>query len=686
MAITQLVDERIEFLRRERAELDALRTSLEKQQAELDKKQQEQDNLIGPLIDRKEALLREIEDSTVRAEALRAERNASIETFGVEMDGIFAEKNADGIAHAKELQLKIASLSKTKLELEESLQNLREEVGGLEEKSDRDMTRIIEEKESLLNRTRAENEANIKDMNLAHSIAQAELSRQKKELENEIAALEQTKEIEWSKIQAEVSRYKTTQFAETDALKGEIVGEAEAERARILGDLRTEEKRLQTELAQSRREWERELLELEGRKKQLTDETKLLEFEYEKAKSEIQIKHEKDLVDAAKELETVKAEGYAKVEEERALATFEWKRQAAEEKSRHIDDIAALDVAVQELTGKRDAVLKDIDSLQARFDQRRAEDDAELALLKTERMCEIDEHRLDRLKEIEDLRQTRVAELETYYIERVRNLDAAKEEKLFAARQIMDSAEKEAQALRQQRNSLEMELSKLRTERDKITEENSALDKKAFMERQLELEKYTAEKMFEAEKVIALKMVEGEERAKRLHEDNRELEERLTNEIASVRAGLLDLKHEKATIEAELNLQKELRLTELKKETIVAQDELSKLKLAKYKEIEAELESYKEVRFDSVKKDIERMTTTSHKQFDELVELNREYNTRMLALQELALQVESDKRNINVMEQQIALLQEQLNNYTDVEAENHKLSLRLVELERALQV
>ena len=123
----------------------------------------------------------------------------------------------------------------------------------------------------------------------------------------------------------------------------------------------------------------------------------------------------------------------------------------------------------------------------------------------------------------------------------------------------------------------------------------------------------------------------------------------------------------------------EEKVAALKKDVLKEQSEEQKQKVIRLKEIEKYLADYKNERLETVKEEIEKMTKTSYKQHDELAELNEEYHKKMVALQEKEYKVETDRRSVDLLEQQVALLQEQIARFTDVEAENHRLSMKLAQ-------
>ena len=679
--ITQIVDGRIEQLRKERAELDELRASLEQREAELISREQHLKDDITPLADRKASLMKEIEDATAEVERLRAERYTSIENFGDEISKLQAEKNAEGIALSKQLQAEINILVKAKADAEEELEILNREITEARQKAESEKTRIASEKESFLTRTRAERETALKEINLAHSLALADSDRVKKELEDEIAALTQTKAIEWNKIQAEISRYRTEQLAELSAEREQFLAEAEKEKSEFRAALRAEERNRMEEISRQQRDRDREDLRLHAEKQRILDEIKLLEYEYEKAKSDNIVKLERFRLDQHKELEAERTEALARLADEQAVQAAEWKKQAAELRDNHRAEIAGLEKEIAEAESKKSALLMDIDRLEVMFNQARAENEAALETLRGEKLKEIDELRFHRLTEVENLRQKRIEDLENAYFEKATAFEAARAEKLEAALAALRSAEADLEAVKHRRYAAESEIEILRTESEKIKEENAALLKAAILERQLESEKYTNIKLSEIENICASRLSHAEELAKRMTAEAFETESRLKAERKVAAEELAELRMKASNLESELALQKEERLAEIQKDIIAAMEDVSKLKLSKLSEIEEYLEKYKQERLEAIQKDFERQVGENTRQVDELAVLNNDYNKRMKELQALSLKLEADNRNIAFKDQQISLLQDQLRNYAELEAENHALTMRLAKVD-----
>ena len=271
MAISQIVDEQIKQIRKERAELDELRASLERRSQEISIRE------AAPVVpmdlsaeeDRKATLLKEISALTTETERLRAERDSSIESFGGELKKVHAEKTAESAAQVKQLQNELNYLIQGKTDLE------------------------------------------------------AEVAQ----LKDELANLEQTKKIEWNKLQTEISRSRVEQEAELDERREKFLADLEKEKAVVKDGLRTVVRKERADISAEKREWEKEILECQKEKQKIQDETKFLEYEYEKAKSENILKLEKTRVDDEKQLAASRADALVELEKLRL------------EKMKEIDDM-----------------------------------------------------------------------------------------------------------------------------------------------------------------------------------------------------------------------------------------------------------------------------------------------------------------------------------------------------------
>ena len=670
-AISQIVDERIEQIRKERAELDELRASLEKKEAEIQRREQEQDEDLGASSERKEHLVRELDNLTQEIERLREERNLSIESFGGELSKVHEERTAESSAHVKQLQNEIAFLLNGKEELETEIERVREELSELQEKARRDQTRVIEEKEALLTRTRAEREASLRELNLEHSVAVADLEGKKKELENEVYAMEQTRDIEWNKIQVEVSRYKTTQLAELNAQREEFLSELEKEKSAAEEGVRNQKHQQRAEISAERREWDKEIIKFESEKQKILDDMKLLDYEYEKCKADNILKIEKARVDEDKALEAYRAEALATLEEEQNNIIAAHRKEVAEIKSRIREEMANAENELNDYELRKSTIISEIDGLNTKFEQARTDNEATLEIIRSEKMREIDEQRLERIREIEVTRQERIGALETSYLEKAEYFENARMAKLNACRDEIVKTESEIAKLKHEEHSLTRTVEALRLEGNKIKEENEALEKNAIIERKLELETLANAKLAEVEEICKNRISAADERVTQLEADSHITMKTLAEDIATNTETLIELRRQISAQKLELEQQKTEKLAEMEQEKIIALDEVSKKKIDMLSGMDEYLENYKAERMENIRNDIARQSKMSYKQRDELVALNEDYNKRMVELQKLSLMLETEKENVGFKDEQIRVLQKQ----------NQDMALRLTELE-----
>ncbi|MCL1846286.1 MAG: hypothetical protein FWF77_10325 [Defluviitaleaceae bacterium] len=653
-AISQIVDEQIKQIRKERAELDELRASLERKDDDLSRREIEQSEDTSS--ERKASLQKEIEDLTAEVKRLRTERDSSIDSFGGEISKVHDEKNAEQAAQVKQYQSEIAFLMKGRADLEDEIEKLRVQLSDMDEKSKKEQARILDEKDSLVSRARDERESSLKEINLAHSVAVAELERKRKELENDVAEMEQNKNIEWNKIQAEISRHKTMQLAELDATREQFLSDLEKEKEKLNAELRVEERKQRSEVAAERREWEREIIKIQAEKQKAMDEIKILEYDQEKMKSEFVIKTEKARLDEEKLAEAKRLEASANLDDELARLTAEYKKEVALEKIHLREQVTALEAEITDAETRKALVLSEITTLDARFEQRRAENENQLEELRLERLKETDEKCVARLAEIESLRQVRIAALEEAYLEKSGAFENARAERLEECARDIKTAEAELALVKQERWGVEKEIENLRLEGIKIKEENDALLKTAVTERRIELEKMQSFKLTEVEGICDARIAAANERTRQIEADGNAAEEKLAADIAESQETLLQLRKMSTAQKLELDRQKSEKLEEIEKAASDALDVYSKMKLTKMSEIEKELEQYRRERLDAIKEDIERQSKAQYKQLDELVTLNEDYNKRMARLNEMKMAVDTEMRTIEFKNKQIAVL------------------------------
>ncbi|MCL2357503.1 MAG: hypothetical protein FWC70_10205 [Defluviitaleaceae bacterium] len=615
-AISQIVDEQIKQIRKERAELDELRESLEKREDELSRREQDPD--IGVSDERRESMQKEVEDLTAELKRLRDERDASIESFGGEISKVHAEKTSESESKIKQLHSEIAFLAKGKIELEEEVEKLQKQRDDMAKDSQKEVARLSEEKDAQVSRVRDEREATLKEINLEHVVAVAELDRAKKELEIELAELENTKAIEWKRLQAELSRHKTTQTADLDAEREAFLADFEKERATLQNELRANERECREGIAKEKREWQQELLRTEAEKQMMLDEIKALQYEHEKIKSEFIIKTEKNRRDEERIVEAKRAEATVSLEEELAVLRVDYQKESAEEKSRLRDELAALKSEISAAETKKSAVNGEIIALEARFEQRRAENENTLEIMRLDRLKETDEKCVARLTEIESLRQVRIAALESAYLEKASALEQARAKQLDECMEEIKAAEAELATVKKERAIAEKGVAYLRAETKRIEEENEALLKTGITERRIELEKMTSDKMVETDKICEARISAADERVRKIEEEGISEQDRLSAEIAESTESLLQLRRMVSTQKVELEEQKAARLEEIEQSVLETLEVYSKMKTSKMSEIDKDLDEYKRIRMEAVQADISRQTKAQYKQLGEL--------------------------------------------------------------------
>ena len=658
MAITQMVDDQIKQLREERAELEKKREDLERREEEIKLRESLQNDEVGAVDERKESLLKEVNELTEELARLRAERDSSIDSFGGEITKVHEEKQAENTAQIKQLQSEINFLLKGKAELEEDIAKLATQTVDMEEKARNDTARIHDEKEAAVKRAREESETELKEITLAHSLAVAEMANTKKELENEIAALEQNKTIEWNKVEAEVARYKTTQLGEVDVQREEMLTELERERSSTQDTLRAQERKQTADIAAEKREWEKEILNFEVQKQKILDEIKLMEYDFEKIRAEGILNVEKARMEDEKKMEAYRAEVLAKIEEEASLASTQSKKDIADEKRKLLAEVAQVEKEILECEAKKATVLSDITALNVKFDAKKAENAAELEAIRLDRLKGIDEERVNRLRQIEDLRQERIASLEKAFLDKMTILEAARSDKLEEVLKSIESAEGRHSKIMQEQVAAQNEIETLRVEAAKIREENESSQRAASMAKQFELEKMINDKLAQVDEICTSRLEAAAERARKIEDEGTARDEKLSADIAASTETLLELRRMINAQEIEMQHLKDEKLDEIEKKTIKAMESLSKMKEEKLAEIDDYLQRYKDERLRSIHEDAERLSKMDLKSVEELAQLNADYSKRMASLQELSMTVETDMRAIEFKNKQISMLQQ----------------------------
>jgi len=676
--ISRMVDDRIDTIRKEKAELDSFREALDAREAEIELREHALAGELTPLEEQKEAIVRELSEISAEVKRLRAERNQHIANFGAEMDQLHTERTSDIEAQVRQLNQEVKNLASFKEELEAKNEGLARNTTELEEKFEQDKRRLQEEKDAYVARQMAERDAELKEVGLEHARELAELKREKKFLEDEISALEHMKKIESDKLEAELSRLKTNRLVELDAEREQIQAEVEQERAKTLRDIRNHEKQQLEEIAGLKRGWDKDVRELESRKQGILDDIELLKFEYEKTKAENITKFEKTQADEIRLLDTAKAEAQAKADEEHSATVADLEKKAMSVRRRLQEERTILEREVAEAENKKARIQGEIDLLAVKFDSAKAENEASLEILKNERMNEIDSLRLDKMREMENLRQDRVTALEQSYFERLNEFDKSREEKLEVFRKAINEAERKLDSTRKQQQSVSREMELLLAEGNKIREENESLLKKGVLERQLELEKLSNEKLEEVDMLCAEKLAGAVEAEKKLQQKCNELEEELESKLKVFKDEMSALGEQKNSLESSLAVQRDELLAEIEKSKLEAMDELSKLKIQKLQETETYLAQYKDERLMQVQDEIQRRIAENYKTFDELTLLNEDFNRRTKELEGLSSTLDADKRSFFFKEKRFLEEQADYKNLLKSEMEMHRKELALL--------
>ena len=444
-----MVDDRIEQIRKERAELEELKDSLKAKEAELDDRENSLDSngVVLGLVERKTKLEEEINGFTEELRRLKEERNKSITGFGDEMKSIHSGLASETAEIARRLRLEVESLEREKDSLEKDIEAAEGRLADMESRLRREEERLSQEKEALVARKKADSDAALKEISIGHSMALAEQELKRKQLEGDIAELEQQKAIEWSKVEAELARYKSAQFAEIEVYKEQALADAERERGSILGRLKSEEKRHADAIDKLRRDWDNEIQILQDRKQAIENEIELAKYEQEKQSAENVLRAERERAAEVKALHEMRQEAVAKLADEQAELRAQHEKQFAGLRKKLTDARGELEKDVAELSAKKAVLQKDIDVLHTKHEAARAELEASMELFRAEKQREIDTMRTMRIQEMEAACQSRLSKLEAEYEQKASRMETG-----------ADMAEKR---LRDQQAALEREIEEL---------------------------------------------------------------------------------------------------------------------------------------------------------------------------------------------------------------------------------
>ena len=639
--ITQVIDERIVEMRKERAELDSLRTMLEKKEEELTAQEERLAYEVGTLEDKKQILHKEIKESERKLEGLRAERIQSVEGFGEEMETLYAEKTSQGLASARQVRKEIAKLTSEKSELEEKVQSLKAEIDQLEEDTAGIKNRLRKEQELNKQSIEKEYEEKLRELSLEHSAAINAMEEQKKKLEAELADFELVKAAKWDELEAELVRHRESQQAEVKILENENFVKFGAEREQALLSLSEEKRKLSQEISEKKQELEKEIFAAGVEKQRILDEIKLLEFRFEKQKSENQLQLEKAHAEELKVLEAKKAEELAEIEASKLATMSAFKQESAEVKSRHIEVLTRLEDETRKLENKKVTLIRETDELKEKFEHQKSEMIAKLELVRGAKLKEIDNERYKKLREVENLRQVRIAEIEDAFIKKSAEMDKKRQERYDAILKSISEAELVLETTIKKRRNHELELNQARLEVMKINEENAAKQKNLAIEKRLELEKMAKDKLAEVEQICAERVARTDMLIEQLDARRQAMEDDLHKNGER----LHEIKRELSVLDDKLTIERETRLSQIQEETIAMSDRLSKLKISKLAEIDESLEKYKADRMAQIQSDFNNQVKLNYKTMEELALLNQDYKRRLNELRENEIRVESEKSN-----------------------------------------
>ena len=675
-AITQVIDERIVEIRRERAELDALRVRLEKKEEELTELEERHGSDVASLNLKKQMIEKQIKEAEKELEELRNERFAAAQGFGEEISDLYAEKSSENAAKVSAAKKEVQELAKKKEELERAIKNLEEERDSHEESIKNLKTQMKREKELALTLAKNESDDKLTKMNMDFSSKIHALEEEKQKLEEEIAALKKAREHKKSKLDEEMALRRESQIAELALQRNEAISRLENEKEKMALAMSEEKRKLAREISETKQEFEKELLKVGVEKQRILDDIKMLEYKYEKQKSENILEIEKFKANELSVLETKKTEALTELEAELLAKTLSFKKESAEEKAKHIEKLTRIEDETRHLENRKLTLLRETEELQIDFEHEKSEYKAQLELLRGEKLKEIDEERFRKLREAENQRQIRLAEIEDAYIKKTGELDKKRAERLDAITKSISAAELELENLVKKRRAYELEVNQVRLEGVKISEENAAKLKTMSLEKRVELEKMARDKLEEVEIICSERIARTDSLITQLEARRNALEDEITENSHR----LSELKREVANLSESLMLQKESKLAQIQEETIEMSDKLSKLRIQKLSEIDDSLEKYKNDRMKQIQDDFNKQIKLNFKTSEELKLMNQDYQRRAKELRENEVRVEAEKNNIEFKEarhkEEVAELKRLLGKETDL---NRKEMALLIE-------
>jgi len=595
--MSKLVDERINAIKEQSEELEKLREELEARESELKLREMAVNGELAPIEERKHALNKEIDEATSELERLKAERTESISNFGAEMDRLHTEKTSESDAQAKQLRKDVEILADMKSEMEAQRDKLKSEISEAEQRKEQEFRRINQEKDAHMLRMRAEREAEQKELARDHAMAIAKLNQQKKDIEDEVAAAEHHKTIEYNKIQAELSRYKIAQLAELDAKKEESLAEIEKARADSMRQLRDQEVERTEEIAKLRRDWDKELMGFVAKKQHVQDEIELLQYEYDKTKAENLAKFEKSRADELKTLTAFREEIKAKHEDDHAAHMDELDKKAATIRTKHQEERNVLEKAIADAENDRAKILGEINLLHAKYETTKTENEAAAEIIRSEKLQEIEEMRIQKLLEMDAacMEARSMKEIEqNAHIEAFAARENALRKRLEEERAEVEVSISECNA---RKNSILREIEAMRARHEQAVAENDAVLEAHKAERTKEIDELRLQKLREVEAVRQERM-EALEQA--YFERVDELEKSRNDKLETVRKALLEAEQEMDAIKqnrhtlsrevevqnSELNRLKEEAATVQKQAVLDKQIELEKMTSEKLAEVD----------------------------------------------------------------------------------------------------
>ncbi|MCL2015820.1 MAG: hypothetical protein FWG68_06185 [Defluviitaleaceae bacterium] len=422
--ITKMVDEQIKALRKERAELEALKEELDRRSfanANPDDKSE-----LYSLQETLAALRREKETATDELSRLKEDRNQSIATFKAEIDQIHMEKTLESESAINQLQLDIDYLKATKDDMERQKERMFQELTDLQSQKESKLKQIQSEEQDFLAQKKNDRDNELQKISMEQSLQIAALEQTKTELQSEINSLEHKKSLEWEKVTAEISRYKSLQKAELETKREKIIAAAEAEGLAMLEEFRETKAQQLAELAEQEKASNRTLNNLEIRKKAISDDIDLLQYEYEKKKAENLVKIEKNRSEEAKLLEIARKEALERTELEKVAILETAEKLRIDTRLKMQEEQLAHEKRISELEQESQRVTSQIQTFKIQANRLQLESEQKIERLRSENILSLEKQTIEAMDELAKLKITRLREMEKslteYKEERERNI------------------------------------------------------------------------------------------------------------------------------------------------------------------------------------------------------------------------------------------------------------------------